>query len=87
VTPHDHLTADLRASCALADAANDNTLTRQALVSLSHTQRRLAHQAKAEALKWESAGNALNYRNMRQESDRLWRDAKYHLAWARRLAR
>jgi hypothetical protein len=57
----------------------------QAMFSLSQTQRRLAHRAKAEALKWESQGHTFNYHNMRQESDRLWRDAKYHLAWARRI--
>jgi hypothetical protein len=59
----------------------------RAVFSLSQTQRRLAHRAKAEALKWERDGNTFNYNNLRQESDRLWRDAKFHLAWARRLAR
>lgn len=68
---------------ALTQYQRDST----AFLSLSQTQRRLAHRAKTEAMKWLSDGNTFNYHNLRQESDRLWRDAKYHLAWAKRLAR
>lgn len=55
-----------------------------ALLSLSRLQRRLAHEAKREALKWEHAGNRNFYRDCRAESDRLWQEAKYHLGQAKR---
>jgi cellobiose-specific phosphotransferase system component IIA len=80
---HDHIAADLRASCALADQANDNTKTANAYLSLSQTQRRLAHRYRADALKYEAEGNHRNYTSCMHEARRLWNDAKWHLERAK----
>lgn len=55
----------------------------QDLLSLSQTQRRLAHQHKREALKWQAEGNRKFYLECRKESQRLWREARQHLLMAR----
>jgi hypothetical protein len=54
-----------------------------ALFSLSQTQRRLAHETRREALKWEAAGNYQNFASCMLEGRRLWRDAKWHLERAK----
>lgn len=54
-----------------------------ALLSLSHTQRRLAHQYKNWALEAERAGKLLDYRKWKVESDRCWSGALWHLHQAR----
>lgn len=53
------------------------------LLSLSQAQRRLAHENKREAMEWERAGELARYRQCRKDSDRLWREAKWHLSWAK----
>lgn len=55
----------------------------EALFSLSQTQRRLAHQNKREALKYEADGNHRLYLECKDEANRLWRDARWHLRKAR----
>ena len=57
--------------------------TATALFSLSQTQRRLAHEIRREALKWEAAGNYQKFASCMLEGRRLWRDAKWHLERAR----
>lgn len=54
-----------------------------ALVSLSRTQRRLAHEAKRQAMKAETEGNLDWYRRFRRDSERLWKEARWHLNRAR----
>lgn len=79
----DHIAADLRASMALADGANDNDRQASAYFSLSQTQRRLAHRYRHDALRYEAEGNHRNYTSCMFEARRLWRDAKWHLDRAR----
>ncbi|HTV69285.1 MAG TPA: hypothetical protein VMF90_12180 [Rhizobiaceae bacterium] len=57
--------------------------TALALLSLSQTQRRLAHRYKRDALEYERRGNLPVYREMRSESDRLWNEALLHFYKAR----
>lgn len=56
------------------------------LLSLSQTQRRLAHEYKRWALAEEAAGDWPRYRKFKAESNRLWNEAKWHLQAARRAA-
>jgi hypothetical protein len=56
---------------------------REAWFSLSQTQRRLAHRLKRDAIEAEQAGNHARYSYCRTESNRLWREAKTHLYFAR----
>ncbi|MDE2105685.1 MAG: hypothetical protein KGL39_51130 [Patescibacteria group bacterium] len=55
----------------------------QALFSLAMMQRRLAHQAKRDAIEAERAGRLDRYLESRKECNRLWHDAKWHLAHVR----
>lgn len=55
----------------------------EALFSLSQTQRRLAHEAKRNALAAQAKGKDSRFLQYRAESDRLWRAAKFYLRWAR----
>lgn len=57
----------------------------EALFSLSQTQRRLAHQNKREAMRWEAEGNHAFYEACRKEANRLWQDAKWHLQRAQMM--
>lgn len=57
--------------------------TAKALFSLSQTQRRLAHEIRREAFKWEAAGNYQNFASCMLEGRRLWIDAKWHLSKAK----
>ena len=57
--------------------------TAEALLSLSQTQRRLAHRTRSEALKWEAEGNHRNFASCMLEARHLWRDAKWHLQRAK----
>lgn len=50
-----------------------------AFLSLSRTQRRLAHQYRRWALEDAAAGNLDRYRKNRAEAERLWKSAKFHL--------
>lgn len=52
----------------------------QAWLSLSQTQRRLAHNYKRMALEDERAGNLERYRINRKRSDDLWQSAKWSLS-------
>lgn len=54
-----------------------------AFLSLSQSQRRLAHRAKREALAAEAEGKLHWYRHFRSESDRLWKSAWWNLRQAR----
>lgn len=57
--------------------------TYKVLLSLSQTQRRLAHEIRREAFKWEADGNYQKFASCMLEGRRLWRDAKWHLERAR----
>lgn len=76
--------ASIREAFPLSARARNARAMFDALFSLSQTQRRLAHRAKREALEAEQTNHFNRYAFMRRESDRLWREAKWHLAWARR---
>ena len=56
----------------------------EALFSLSQSQRRLAHRVRREAIEAEVADNYRRYADSITEARRLWRDAKFYLAYARR---
>lgn len=57
--------------------------TAKAYFSLSQTQRRLAHQVRRDALKWEALGNYQKFAACMLDGRRLWQDAKWHLERAR----
>lgn len=57
--------------------------TADAFISLALTQRRLAHQAKREAIEAEHKGDLKRYRQMRAEAERLWVEAKWNLNFSR----
>lgn len=62
---------------------HNDRLMFDALVSLSHTQRRLAHTRKRQAIEAEKSGEMERYAWLRKESDRLWREAGIYLNMAR----
>lgn len=76
--------ASIREAFPLSAKARNARAMFDALFSLSQTQRRLAHRAKREALEWEAKGNHRFYAELRAESNRLWKDAWWHLDAARR---
>jgi hypothetical protein len=59
---------------------------RNAFLSLSLTQRRLAHEYKRWAIQDEAEGFAELYRRHKAEANRLWKSAKWNLQAARRAA-
>lgn len=76
--------ASVREAFPLSAKARNARAMFDALFSLSQTQRRLAHRCKREALEWAAKGNHRFYAECRAESNRLWRDAWWHLDAARR---
>ena len=80
----DHGRWAFREAFPLSARARNARAMFDALFSLSQTQRRLAHRCKREALEWEAKGNRRFYAELKAESDRLWKDAWWHLAAARR---
>ncbi|HEU4682976.1 MAG TPA: hypothetical protein VFS39_00555 [Nitrospira sp.] len=67
----------------VVEKAKDRALEK-ALISLAMTQRRLAHEYKRRALEASATGHDARYWQYRKNSDRLWCEAKKHLAWAQR---
>jgi hypothetical protein len=68
---------------ALTERDSPLLRTSQAYLSLAMTQRRLAHRAKREAIKWREQGHWLNFHDLAQQSDKFWREAKFHLEQAK----
>lgn len=56
-----------------------------ALFRLAKTQKRLSWIYRNWAIEAAQEGKAAAYTKYRDEAKRLWREAKYHLAWTRRL--
>lgn len=75
--------AETIAACETPLTRTSRKATREAWVSLSQTQRRLAHRYKRLADQAEQAGDRSYYVHCRVESDRLWRSAKWNLKQAR----
>lgn len=65
-------------------AAERRADERDAFISLALTQRRLSWVYRKWALESEAEGNLDAYRRYAREARRLWRDAREHLAIARR---
>lgn len=55
-----------------------------ALLSLSRTQRQLAHRARQEAKQAELGGHVRSAVYWHMETRRLWREARRNFGWARR---
>lgn len=75
--------ASIHEAFLLSAKARNSRAMFDALFSLSQTQRRLAHRNKREALEWAAKGNQRFYAECQAESDRLWRESKWHLGKAR----
>lgn len=60
-------------------------MNRDAFVSLAMTQRRLSWKYRNWALEDEARGDLNAYRKHAAEARRLWRDALWHLDYARNL--
>jgi len=60
-------------------------MNRAAVVSLALTQRRLSWQYRKWAVEDEARGNLNAYRRHAAEARRLWREALWHLDYARNL--
>jgi hypothetical protein len=58
---------------------------RRGLISLALTQRRLSWSYRKWALEDEARGNHAAYLKHAAEARRLWRDARWHLDYARNL--
>jgi hypothetical protein len=60
-------------------------MNRDAFVSLAMTQRRLSWKYRRWALEDEARGDLDAYRKHAAEARRLWRNAQWHLEYARNL--
>jgi hypothetical protein len=58
---------------------------RQALIRLANTQRHLSWKYRSWALEDQAAGKLDSYRKNIREAERLRRDARWHLDYARNL--